>query len=257
MILLLKNILTGGNFKQPYPADLFRTLEDASSVDLDWFWRGWFYTTDHVDMAITGMKAHNITPIDVKEAKDLMRAANDQESRYIGNKRNAEEIIKTQDEIDLSIRDFYTDYDPFAVDAIDEEDQSKITSSLSEKEKKIVASNKNYYELTFENIGGLIMPIVFQFTYEDGTTEDVRLPAEIWRKSEGAVTKVFPRKKKVVKVALDPYLELADTDTSNNVYPREESTSRFDLFKNRKDRTRENPMQRANRAKKLKKANKP
>jgi hypothetical protein len=244
-------------FKQPYPADLFRTLEDASSVDLDWFWRGWFFTNDHVDIAIGKMKAHNITPTDPKAAKDAARAADDQEERYIANKRNAEEIEQTQDEIDPSIRDFYTEYDPYAVDAIDEQDAENIISSLSEREKKIVEKNKNYYELTFENKGGLIMPIVFQFTYEDGTTEDVRLPAEIWRKSEGSITKVFPRTKKVVKVELDPYLELADTDTSNNIYPREESSSRFDLFKNRRDRTRENPMQRAKRAEKLKKVNKP
>jgi len=232
-------------------------LEDASSVDLDWFWRGWFFTNDHVDLAISNMKAHNITPTDPMSAKEADRAANNQENRYIANQRNAEEIKQTQDEIDPSIRDFYTEYDPYAVDAIDEQDAERIMASLSDREKTILENNKNYYELTFENNGGLIMPVVFQFTYEDGTTEDVRLPAEIWRKSEGSISKVFPRTKKVVKVELDPYLELADTDTSNNVYPREESSSRFDLFKNRRDRTVENPMQRAKRAEALKKVNKP
>ena len=244
-------------FKQPYPADLFRTLEDASSVDLDWFWRGWFFTNDNVDLAITNMKTFNIIPTDPKTAKDAARAADDAEKRYIANKRNAEEIKQTQDEIDPSLRDFYSEYDPYAVDAIDEQEAENIMSSLGDREKEILENNKNYYELTFENKGGLVMPIVFQFTYEDGTTEDVRLPAEIWRKSEGKITKVFPRAKKVVKVELDPYLELADTDTSNNVYPPEEATSRFDLFKNKRDRTRENPMQRAKRAESLKKTNKP
>ena len=244
-------------FKQPYPADLFRTLEDASGVDLDWFWRGWFFTNDHVDIAITGMKTQNFSPLDPNAAKEAARADDDAEERYIGNIRNAKEIKQTQDEIDPSLRDFYTDYDPYAVDAIDEQDAERIGSSLSDKEKKLLENNKNYYELTFENRGGLVMPIVFQFTYEDGTTEDVRLPVEIWRKSEGKISKVFPRTKKVVKVELDPYLELADTDTSNNVYPPEESTSRFDLFKNKRDRTRENPMQRAKRAEQIKKVNRP
>jgi hypothetical protein len=244
-------------FKQPYPGDFFRTMEDASSVDLDWFWRGWFFTNDHVDQAISNVEEYNLTPLDPNMAKKQMKEVNNQEERYISNIRNSEEIVKTQDEIDPALRDFYTDYDPYAVDAIDEREYENISNSLNEKEKNLLEDNKNYYELTFENIGGLIMPIVFQFTYEDGTTEDVRLPAEIWRKNIGRVKKVFPRKKKVVRVELDPYLELADVDTSNNVYPPEKSPSKFDLFKNKRYRGNENPMQRAMRAKQLKKPFKP
>ena len=244
-------------FKQPYPADFFRTMEDASSVDLDWFWRGWFFTNDHVDIAITNMEEYNLTPLDPELAKEQMRQMNQQEDRYIANIRNAKEIEKTQDEIDPSIQDFYTDYDPYQVDAIDAQEFEKINNSLSDKERSIIEKNKNYYELTFENKGGLIMPIVFQFTYEDGSTEDIRLPAEIWRKNVDIVTKVFPREKRVVRVELDPYLELADVDTGNNVYPPEKSPSRFDLFKNRRQRSTENPMQRARRAEKLQKPIKP
>ncbi len=244
-------------FKQPYPADFFRTLEDASGVDLDWFWRGWFYTTDHVDMAISGFKAFNIASPDPNISKQQLRMENDEEDKYIANIRNAKEIQQTQDEIDPTIRDFYSEYDPYAVDAIDEQEYAQIISGISERAKNILEKNKNYYEITFENKGGLVMPIVFQFTYDDGTTEDVRLPAEIWRKNKGTVSKVFPRTKKVVKVELDPYLELADVDTSNNAYPREEGTTRFDLFKNRRKGANENPMQRARRAEKLKKPIKP
>ena len=244
-------------FKQPYPGDLFRTLEDASGVDLDWFWRGWFYTTDHVDIAIADMKAYNIIPTDPNLAKEALRKENDQERRFIGNIRNAEEISQTQDEIDPTIRDFYTDYDPYAVDEIDVKEHERIMAGLNKKEQTILKNNKNYYELTFENKGGLVMPIVFQFTFEDGTTEDVRLPAEIWRKNKNRVRKVFPRSKKVVKVELDPYLELADVDVSNNVYPPQEASSRFDLFKNKRKKTYENPMQRAKRAEKLRKPIKP
>ena len=244
-------------FKQPYPAYFFRTMEVASSVDLDWFWRGWFYTTDHVDISIKAFRTANILSPNPNISKEFLKEENNLEAKYISNLRNAKEIQQTQDEVDPSIRDFYTDYDPFSVDVLDELEYNRITSSLSQNEKKIIADNKNYYEIIFENKGGLVMPLVFQFTYDDGSTEDIRLPAEIWRKNQKSVSKVFARSKTVIKTELDPYLELADVDVSNNVYPPIEKITRFDLFKNKRNKINENPMQRANRAEKHTKSIKP
>jgi len=170
--------------------------------------------------------------------------------------RNKTDIKKTQEEIDTSIVDFYSTYDRLSVDAIDEEEYNAYVNSLSKEERQILEDDKNYYEITFENIGGLVMPIILQFTYEDGTDEIIRIPAEVWKMNNQRITKVFPTVEKVVEITLDPYQETADTDTSNNFYPPKQQPSKFELFKQRQ-RARgqsggENPMQRAKRSKVIK-----
>lgn len=226
-------------FKHPAPADFFRTMEDASAVDLDWFWRGWFFTNDNVDLSLTDVQWFKA---DSKDPDKLTPVENwvAENPHGVTSERNREEIEKTYDEIDPSIRDFYSDYDPRA----DTPNRDDYLDNLSEAERKLAEKGTNYYQLTFENLGGLVMPIIIQLQYTDGTTEDIRIPAEIWKLSSEKVTKVIPTEKVVEKFILDPYLETADVDRSNNHYPPQPELSRFELFK-KQQRSRENPMQKA------------
>ena len=242
-------------FKHPSPADFFRTMEDASAVDLDWFWRGWFYTNDHVDQALTKVSYKQIDAKDPK-AQEKREKANRAATTYdITRERNKKAIPKTLNETDPSIEDYYTDYDPLDKDAIDDEDYKQYLASLSEEEKNLMAKNQHFYTLSFEN-KGLVMPLILQFKYADGTEEIKRIPAEIWRFGD-KVTKTFVLDKMVTDIVLDPYLETADVDVSNNTLQPTTSPDRFEIFK-RKNGPRgsgggENPMQRARKAEKLKK----
>jgi hypothetical protein len=233
-------------FKHPTPADFFRTMEDASAIDLDWFWRGWFYSTVPVDIALSEVNSFKLdsgNPM-IEKAKDKKKR--DEGPRTISQIRNDKEIKQTYSEIDPTILDFYNSYDPLDATEMDKKKYEKYYASLSDNEKEFLNAGYNFYELSFTNEGGLIMPVIFQFQYEDGTTEDVRIPAEIWRKGSTTVTKTFKRMKKVESIVLDPYLETADIDRSNNYFPPREEVDRFDLFKrNRRDRS--NPMQNANK----------
>jgi aminopeptidase N len=246
-------------FKQPYPADFFRTMEDASGVDLDWFWRGWFFTNDHVDQALGEVKHYNFNTGNPSVEKGIQKDLRDNGPQNISTIRNLE-ISRTYDEIDTTIRDFYTTYDALEVDAVDQSDYEQFVRNLSPQELDLLNNGKHYYQITFKRVGELVMPIIFQFQYKDGTTEDIRIPAEVWRYGAKEVTKVFPTDKEVNKIVLDPYLEIADTDTSNNYYPPQEEVSRFETFRQKQllqNNTGENPMQRAKRAEKLKREIKP
>ena len=234
-------------FKHPAPADLFRTMEDATAIDLDWFWRGWFYTTDNVDIALTSVKPFRINTQNPVTENDMMRKLQAEEPRNISSIRNEETITQTYDEIDTTLRDYYTEYDPLDATILDEEEYQGYLNGLSEKERATLAADKYYYELTFKNIGGLVMPIILEFTFADGTKEVKRIPAEIWRMGTEEVSKVMPFTKEVVGVVLDPYLETADVDTSNNYYPSRTTVNRFDLYQ-RNSQEEENLMQRNARA---------
>jgi len=240
-------------FKHPAPADLFRTMEDASGTDLDWFWRGWFYTTDNVDIAIDNVQYFKLDSKNPEVENMLAMKERENAPKRIGSIRNKKEIAKTQDEIDTSIRDFYTEYDPLKVNILDKEDYQKYLSKLSTEEKALLTANKNYYEISFSNVGGLVMPIIIQFEFTDGTKEVQKIPVEIWRMGQDQVSKVFVFEKEVKEIMLDPFLETADTDTGNNYFPPRQEQSKFELFKSRRfgrgQSAGENPMQRANRAK--------
>ena len=237
-------------FKQPAPADLFRTMEDASGIDLDWFWRGWFYTTDHVDISIDDVKWFKLDTKDPEVENSLAKAQEKAAPRNIGSLRNEKEIAKTQDEIDRSIRDFYTDYDPLMVSVLDKEEYAGYTASLTKEEKDMLNAENNFYELSFTNHGGLVMPLLLEFEYVDGSLEYHHIPAEIWRMNYDQISKVFVTKKELKQVTLDPFLETADINTDNNFYPPKQSISKFELFRqSQKDKDRENPMQRDRRAK--------
>ena len=236
-------------FKHPTPDDLFRTMEDASAVDLDWFWRGWFYGTEPVDIAIENValyKMNNQTPA---ERKAAMKVEADREEDYVAKEFNRTDVKETVIEANPSTRDFYTTYNPFTVTPEDEASYNKFMASLSPKEKELMESDLNFYEITFKNVGGLVMPIIVEFQYADGTSEIDRIPVEIWRKNETQVTKVFVKKKDVTQIILDPKRETADIDESSNYWPRQYQPSRFELFKGngaaRGTSTGSNPMKKA------------
>lgn len=236
-------------FKHPTPDDFFRTLEDASAVDLDWFWRGWFYGTDPVDISIENVTWHKLDNRTPAERKAEAKANFDREENYVSREFNKNDIPQTVLEADPATRDFYNSYNPFTVTPEDEETYKKFMASLSEREKAVFNSNMNFYEVTFKNMGGLVMPIILEFHYADGTSEIERIPAEIWRKNESQVTKVFPKKKELVKLVLDPLRETADIDESSNYWPRQYIPTRFELFKDssgpRGSSRGPNPMQKA------------
>ena len=235
-------------FKHPSPADFFRTMEDASAVDLDWFWRGWFYTTDNVDIAIKDVKWMKMDTKNPDQENLAKKEEREESTITIESIRNKEAIKKTQDEIDRSLVDFYTTFDPLDVNMLDREEYKKYVSKLSDEEKQILQSGKNYYELTFENVGGLVMPLIIEFKYKDGSSKIERIPAEIWKMSKDEITKVFVSDKEITEIVLDPYLETADTDRENNYYPPKQQISRFELFKQRNSQ-QENSMQRDIRSK--------
>ncbi len=237
-------------FKHPSPPDFFRTMEDASAVDLDWFWRGWFYTIDHVDIAMENVKWFRVDTKNPDTDFVAKRKEREKAPKNISSIRNKEVIAQTQDEIDRSLRDFYTTYDPLETNILDKEKYNKYISGLSKEEKELVLAGDNFYEITFKNIGGLVMPIILQFEFTDGTSEVQYIPAEVWKKQNEELTKTFVHKKEVKNIILDPYLETADTDRDNNYFPRQQQLNRFEMYKQRSYwNSGENPMQRSKRAK--------
>ena len=235
-------------FKRPEPADLFRTMEDASAVDLDWFWRGWFYTNDHVDMSLKSVKWYQMDSKNPEVEMAFKKNADENEAQDISMLRDAEDIKQTRLEADPSIHDYYTEKDPYEIIELDKTDYQAYMDKLDEEDKELLASGKNYYEITFENIGGLVMPLILEFEYEDGEREVQRIPAEIWKMSEPTVTKVFVTDRPVIRISLDPFLETADVDTGNNYWPPKPQPTRFQLFKEQSwGGSGENPMQRARR----------
>jgi len=234
-------------FKHPTPADFFRTMEDASAVDLDWFWRGWFYTNDHVDISLDKVNWFKVNTGNPEIENPISKEKQENNNTYIGISKNDSSILNTVTEYDDESIDFYTSYDPFKTNVLDKEEYSKYMKNLNAEEKEILKSDKNYYELQFSNIGGLVMPIILEFVYIDGTKEVIRIPAEIWKKNSKEVKKIFILDKEVSSVRLDPFLETADVDLNNNSWPARNEPTRFQLFKN-KDKKKENSMQRAIRA---------
>lgn len=232
-------------FKHPTPADFFRTMEDASAVDLDWFWRGWFYTTDHVDLAIDDVKWYKLANPEPGSAKAIKREAKDKEPPSISDIRNAEENHQARTQRDTSLVDFYTNYDPNETDDMDATSFELLMASYSDEERKALDDKRNYYEVSFSNIGGLVMPLIVEFTYADDSKEIRQIPAEIWKMGDETVTKVFVTEKEVSRITLDPYLQTADTNLDNNVWISSGDVNRFEVFKPKPRAARENPMQKA------------
>lgn len=197
-------------YKHPAPADLFRTMEDASGVDLDWFWRGWFYTTEYVDQSLDKVRIAQVPTLDPATLEAQRRFQGTEETaRHIGQGRNEASLRPTVVDQTPAASDFYNSYDRYPLSA---SDKSTLAALQPGPEGYL-------HELSISNRGGLIMPVVIEFTFEDGSSEVVRYPAEIWIKHEDAFVKTVYLPKKAVKIQLDPFLELADTDVYNNAWP--------------------------------------
>jgi hypothetical protein len=244
-------------FKHPTPADFFRTMEDASGVDLDWFWRGWFYTIEPVDIKLDTVIWYQADLENNPQPREMSFPQKREEPyRSISQIRNAQDTtIKFAVEEDSDLVDFYTTYKPWETeDSVQTVDVTYFDEVFDEKEKKEKFGGKNYYELTFVNEGGLPMPLIVEFTFEDGSKEIDRIPVEIWRKNENKVSKVFVKDKIAVDIKLDPFRETADIDEADNSWPVKDikEPSRFQVFKSHNfGEDQMNPMQKAIKAGKL------
>jgi len=230
-------------FKHPTPADLFRTMEDASAEDLDWFWRGWFYGTEACDIALDTVKwsvLNTETPAapnagtgtrKIPVAKPVLNTFDD--ISKIRNREDKKIVFAT--DADESLRDFYWRYDrglakidstPFEITA-----PAVTANNYTEAERFAIAGSKYMYELTFSNKGGLVMPIIVEWTFKDGTKQVDRIAVQVWRKNENKVIKTFMKDKEVASILIDPMRETADINTGNNTWPAFAVPSKFQLFK--------------------------
>lgn len=231
-------------YKRPTPADFFRTMEEASGVDLDWFWRGWFYTTDHVDISLDKvyqLRLDTKNPdIDFKRLRDI--EADKPTSLFV--ERNRAQGKKTWVEQNPDVTDFYDENDRFTVTNKERNAYNTFLKDLKPWERKTLdralEEDKNYYVMTFSNLGGLVMPILLELTYEDGTKEERYIPAEIWRRNHKNVQKLIitDKNKPLASVTVDPRWETADVDVENNHYPRRIIPSRIEVYKREKSKAK-------------------
>ena len=223
-------------FKHPEPADLFRTMEDASAIDLDWFWRGWFYGIEPCDISLDSVKVFRANPATkAKTIKDTFKLAQPvlNEFEDLNKLRNRQDkTVQFMVDTDTALQDFYYKYDRGVVGAdTSYKFNSHVQEPLSDAEFNTAYANKWYYQLSFNNLGGLVMPIIVEFTFKDSSKQVIRIAAEIWRKNENQITKVFVLDKQVASIRLDPMRETADINLSNNNWPVREVPTRFELFK--------------------------
>ena len=230
-------------FKRPTPSDFFRTMEEASGVDLDWFWRGWFYTTDHVDISLDKVYKLRLDTEDPDIDYARERQFEKDKPMSLTVERNKDEGRKLWVERFPDITDFYDENDQFTVT---NKERNKYQSWLKKLEpwerkafERAIEEDKNYYVMEFSNVGGLVMPIILEMTFADGTKEMMRIPAEIWRRTPKAVSKlvVTDKDKELVSVTVDPRWETADVDVENNHYPRQIIPSRIEAYKSSSTKT--------------------
>lgn len=202
-------------FKHPKPADFFRTMEDVSAVDLDWFWRGWFYTTDHVDLTL-----EEVRWFQVKEAQV------DPEKKAIQVEQGDLATVEKQ-----KASDFGNGPQPLNVTAMEEEAYRDFRSRLDEKAVRQQLLGKNLYEITLKNTGGLVSPVIIEWTYQDGSKEIEQIPAEVWRLNDREVKKVFVKDKEATHVVIDPHQETADVNAQDNIFPKRLGQSKFDQLR--------------------------
>jgi len=202
-------------YKHPRPADLFRTLENVSAVDLDWFWRGWFFGTDHVDVELSDVKWY----------------------RYQAGKQDPETKVKVKSG-DLTAAknvqknlDFSSGPIPLTINNTPDANYGEFLSRLDDNALKQKLNGKNLYQLKFKNNGGLISPVIIEWTFKDGTREIEKLPAEIWRVNENEVTRVFSKDKEVTSIVIDPNAATTDVNITNNTFPKKAEPTKFEQLK--------------------------
>jgi aminopeptidase N len=205
-------------FKHPTPEDFFRTMEDASAVDLDWFWRGWFYSTDANDIGIKEVKKYFVSNEPSKEVTEFLKKQRRRDTNpgpMVYMIADGSEDFKPEMNKPFKISDYK---------ALDD----YVNEHFSAEEKAKLNEPNYFYQVTFDKPGGLVMPIIVELTYEDGTTETHQFPAQIWRMNDKEVSRTFATQKVIVKIQIDPKLETADIDVTNNTWPKEAVKSKFD-----------------------------
>ena len=217
-------------FKRPTPADFFRTMEDASGTDLDWFWRGWFYTTDHVDVSIDGITEYTIGTKSPDVEKALQQARRDAEPVSVTDQRNAGTLSRRVD-AHPELKDFYNAHGDFTITNRDRNRYNETVAGLDDWEQALLKEGKHLYLVDFSNLGGLVTPLILQIRLASGKTYIERIPAEVWRYTPAKITKLIITDEPMLGLTQDPYWETADTDTSNNAWPRKATPSRLELFK--------------------------
>ncbi|MCF6221078.1 MAG: M1 family metallopeptidase [Robiginitomaculum sp.] len=226
-------------FKRPTPSDFFRTMEDASGVDLDWFWRGWYFGTDYVDVGITGVREYTIADQDPdveskKERKDYWR----DNPKPISEIRNEAEGIVPYVERNKDLKDLYYEKDKFTVTNKDRNSHKKFLKGLKDWEREVyeraVKDGQYIYFVDFENVGGLVTPLPLTIHYRNGETEEMMIPAEIWRRNSENITKLLVRSKRIESIDLDNAHQTADADFANNSFPAKITQSRLEIFKGKR-----------------------
>ncbi len=209
-------------FKHPTPEDFFRTMEDASAVDLDWFWRAWFYSTDYTDIGVKDVKKYYVSSKMNKQVREMIEARGMKESDlpplvYLveEDSEDFEQAMKTQTLNDV------TTLQSYIMDNISAEDRAKLKSP------------RFFYDVTFEKPGGIPMPIIVEYTYSDGSTKRETFPAQVWRKNDKEVRKVVASEMEITKIMVDPDQETADIDTANNAWPKRKKLGEFKKFKDK------------------------
>ena len=217
-------------FKRPTPSDFFRTMEDASGTDLDWFWRGWFYTTDAVDVSVDGITEYGISSQNPETEKAWKKAQKALQPTSLTDQRNKGTLARRVD-AQPELKDFYNQHDDFTVTNKDRNKYDETLATLEPWEKLLLAQGKHLYLVDFSNLGGLVTPLVLEIELKSGKKYVERIPAEVWRYSSKKITKLIVTDEPMVGLLQDPYWETADTDVSNNAWPRRISQSRVELFK--------------------------
>ncbi|MGB0949282.1 MAG: M1 family metallopeptidase, partial [Marinirhabdus sp.] len=207
-------------FKHPTPEDFFRTMEDASAVDLDWFWRSWFYSTDYTDMGVKSVKKYYVTSKMNKQVRDMMKARGMKESDLPPLVYLVEEGSEDFEESmrNASLNDITTL-------------QEYLMENMTPEQRAQLKQPKYFYEVTFDKPGGIPMPIIAEVTYADGSTMRYTYPAEIWRKNDAEIGKIIASDKEITSIVVDPDEETADIDTSNNTWPKRKKLGEFKKFK--------------------------
>ena len=229
-------------FRAPEPGDFFRTMDDASGVDLDWFWRSWFYSTKHVDVEVERIFDYTVEPRDPSIRKPMLLAEREAELPSRSTSRNAD--LPRRSERYPELLDFYSQFEELEVTDGDRRSFERFRMQLEDEDREVfdaVASAPLHFSVVrFRNHGGIVMPLPLEIVFADGTKEEVMLPVEIWKQDPSVATKMFIGSQPIARVRLDPYRELADADRTNNIFPPEVIAGRFGLVTRR---GRSNPMQ--------------
>jgi hypothetical protein len=223
--------------RRPTPYDFFRTMEEVSGVDLDWYWRGWFYSTDHVDISIDRVVEGQIDTENPAIENEWARDRFEERPESLTQVRNREDGLDTYASRNREVIDFYSENDRFAVTNREEEAYESLQEDLEDWQAEILASGDRLYYIDLSNQGGVVMPVILKFTFDNGRSEIVRIPAEVWRYNPEQITWTYRSEREVVQVELDPLWETADADRSDNYFPPRIEPSRLEIYRSSDSRT--------------------